>query len=573
MTELEIRSPRTSQSGRRRTPSTTRPERLGARGARGDSLGRVLDPGGAGRCAARRERPRRGRARLRHGVLRLLARPARSARVTGVDPTPAQLATARRMMQETGRGVHARGGAGRSGAAAGCSVRSRCLRVWGVALGRPKAGVGSSRPRGCFVPADGLVFLTNATLVYLCAPDNADEMVGRKLLRDQFGMYRIQWGRARTGIEYHPRTATGIKVLRENGFEIEALHRAAPAPRGGRPRQTTTTSSRSSGRSSGPQRRSGSAQGVSIPAVAAVVVSRPRSPQRRAILTQLGILFDEVALRYERARSAGCRRAARRTRPRARQGAPVAGEAGDRPALGVDTTVFLDGRIYAEAEGRRAMQSACSRSRAGRTHAVVSGIAPRHPAWEHVDDATTLVTFRQADAARPRVYIGFGEWEGRAAAATRSRATAPPWLNESRATTRTSSGYRRPFGPPARREVPGPLRLRLMGEPNPGEGVSSFARIQSRCGDSNSDLSDLNGARYQAALHPVSGSRVPEAGWSGGGDIGDRRDLSARIAACARRVGAVGRPGAVPTGCRRFVAPAVLADGTRGRPQARYAAP
>ena len=78
-------------------------------------------------------------------------------------------------------------------------------------------------------PGGLLVFLTNSTLVYLTAPMDADSQVGTELLREQFGMYRIQWDGA-TGIEYHLSHGDWITVLRENGFEIEALHELRPQP-------------------------------------------------------------------------------------------------------------------------------------------------------------------------------------------------------------------------------------------------------------------------------------------------------------------------------------------------------
>jgi hypothetical protein len=40
-------------------------------------------------------------------------------------------------------------------------------------------------------------------------------------------MYRIRWDGA-TGIEYHLSHGDWIKVMRENGFEIEALHELRP---------------------------------------------------------------------------------------------------------------------------------------------------------------------------------------------------------------------------------------------------------------------------------------------------------------------------------------------------------
>ena len=137
------------------------------------------------------------------------------------------------------------------------------------------------------------------------------------------------------------------------------------------------------------------------------------SPQRRAILTQLGIPFDEVAPRYEE-HDPPNGDAARLVRDHALGKArSVAGEAGDRPVLGVDTTVVLDGRIYAKpthaGDAERMLEEL-----SGRTHAVVSGLALVTPGWEHVEEATTLVTFRALTARDLAWYVGFGEWEGRA---------------------------------------------------------------------------------------------------------------------------------------------------------------
>ena len=77
------------------------------------------------------------------------------------------------------------------------------------------------------------------------------------------------------------------------------------------------------------------------------------SPQRRAILEQLGIPFDVVAPRYEEHDAPGAD-AVELVREHARGKArSVAGEAGDRPVLGVDTAVVLDGDVVRQAGGRR----------------------------------------------------------------------------------------------------------------------------------------------------------------------------------------------------------------------------
>ena len=137
------------------------------------------------------------------------------------------------------------------------------------------------------------------------------------------------------------------------------------------------------------------------------------SPQRRAILTQLGIPFDVVAPRYEEHDPPDAD-AARLVRDHALGKArSVAAEAADRPVLGVDTTVVLGGRIYSKpahpGEAERMLEEL-----SGRTHAVVSGLALVTRAWEHVEDAATLVSMHALTPRDLAWYVATGEWEGRA---------------------------------------------------------------------------------------------------------------------------------------------------------------
>ena len=137
------------------------------------------------------------------------------------------------------------------------------------------------------------------------------------------------------------------------------------------------------------------------------------SPQRRAILEQLRIPFDVVAPRYEE-HDPPDGDATELVREHARgKAASVAAEAGERPVLGVDTTVVLGGRIYgkpADAGGAERMLEELS----GRTHAVVSGLCLIEPGWELVETAVTLVTFRALTLRDLGLYVASGEWEGRA---------------------------------------------------------------------------------------------------------------------------------------------------------------
>ena len=139
------------------------------------------------------------------------------------------------------------------------------------------------------------------------------------------------------------------------------------------------------------------------------------SPQRRAILTQLGVPFDVAPPRYEEHDDPGAdpvQLVREHARGKARS---VAGEAGDRPVLGVDTAVVLDGRVYgkpADAGTAERMLEALG----GRTHVVVSGLCLVTPGWEELAHDETLVTVRALTPRDLARYVASGEWEGRAGA-------------------------------------------------------------------------------------------------------------------------------------------------------------
>jgi septum formation protein len=140
-----------------------------------------------------------------------------------------------------------------------------------------------------------------------------------------------------------------------------------------------------------------------------------RSPRRIAILEQLGIPFDVVPPRYEEQAMQGVD-AVDLVRTHAREKArSVADEAGDRPVLGVDTDVVLDGRIYGK-PGNATDAEVMLEELSGRTHLVVSGLALITPGWELVEHESTRVTFRKLTPRDLATYISAGEWEGRAGA-------------------------------------------------------------------------------------------------------------------------------------------------------------
>ncbi len=137
------------------------------------------------------------------------------------------------------------------------------------------------------------------------------------------------------------------------------------------------------------------------------------SPQRRAILEQLGLPFDAVEPRYEE-ETPEQGDAVQLVRDHARAKArSVADGAGDRPVLGVDTAVVLGGRIFGKPADATEAETMLEKL-GGRTHVVVSGLCLLTPAWEVVEHEATRVTFRALTPRDLASYIATGEWQGRA---------------------------------------------------------------------------------------------------------------------------------------------------------------
>jgi septum formation protein len=133
-----------------------------------------------------------------------------------------------------------------------------------------------------------------------------------------------------------------------------------------------------------------------------------RSPQRRAILTQLRIPHEIVEPDYAEDGDDPVEHAAGKARSVA-----AAADADARPVLGVDTVVICDGRVLGKprdaGEAERMLEAL-----SGRTHEVVSGLCLRTPGWEELHSETTRVTFRPLTAREIAHYLAAEEWSGRA---------------------------------------------------------------------------------------------------------------------------------------------------------------
>jgi septum formation protein len=136
-----------------------------------------------------------------------------------------------------------------------------------------------------------------------------------------------------------------------------------------------------------------------------------RSPQRRAILEQLGIPFEVRAQDVEELTSGdpelvvleNARRKAR---------AALGDEA---PVLGVDTEVLIDGDLLGKAPGEAEARDFLRRL-SGRTHSVLSGLVLLAGGIERAGVATTHVTFRTLSDSLIDWYARTGEWRDRAGA-------------------------------------------------------------------------------------------------------------------------------------------------------------
>jgi septum formation protein len=151
-----------------------------------------------------------------------------------------------------------------------------------------------------------------------------------------------------------------------------------------------------------------------------------RSPQRRAILEQLGVDFRVEAPDVEELTEGEPRRvvrenATRKARAVAARSARAAGAGGGpaaaaEPVVGADTAVVLDGRVFGKPRDEGEAETFLRRL-SGRTHEVMSGIAVREPGGaERSDVAVTRVRFRRLEQPDLAWYLATGEWNERAGA-------------------------------------------------------------------------------------------------------------------------------------------------------------
>lgn len=141
---------------------------------------------------------------------------AGARRVVGVDVTPAQLETARRLSLETGLELELLEANAEAvplpDGGFDLAVSEYGASIWcDPELWIPEAA-------RLLRPGGELVFLRNSTLSMLCLPDVG--RVSERLQRDQLGLGRVEWTDDDPGVEFHPATGDMLRVLRRSGFEL-----------------------------------------------------------------------------------------------------------------------------------------------------------------------------------------------------------------------------------------------------------------------------------------------------------------------------------------------------------------
>ncbi len=149
------------------------------------------------------------------------------ARAVGIDNSPAQLATARRMQDEFGLEfpLHL-GNAERTpfpDASFDLAISEYGASIWCDPYRWIPEAARLLRPGG------RLIFLVNGTLMMLCTPEDALEEtpVSERLERPYFGLHRSEWP-DNESVNFYLGYGDWIRLLRGSGFEVEDLIEVRP---------------------------------------------------------------------------------------------------------------------------------------------------------------------------------------------------------------------------------------------------------------------------------------------------------------------------------------------------------
>ena len=142
----------------------------------------------------------------------------RGARPVGIDVTPAQLETARRLQEETGIEFPL--------VEANAEETPLPDASFDLALSEYGASIWCDAYRWIpeawrlLRPGGRLVFLRGSTLMVVCSVED-DDATSTTLQRPQRGMHKIEWPDG--GVEFHLGQGDLFALLRDTGFEVETF--------------------------------------------------------------------------------------------------------------------------------------------------------------------------------------------------------------------------------------------------------------------------------------------------------------------------------------------------------------
>jgi SAM-dependent methyltransferase len=148
----------------------------------------------------------------------------RGARPVGVDPTPAQLATARALQREFALPFPLVRGAGEHVPLA--------TGAWDLVLSEYGAAMWADPLRWIpeaarlLRPGGWLAFMTQSPFIVCCLPDEGP--AGTTLQRPWFGMHRLEWPEDQGAVQFNLTTGDWIRLLRRHGLSVENLIEVQP---------------------------------------------------------------------------------------------------------------------------------------------------------------------------------------------------------------------------------------------------------------------------------------------------------------------------------------------------------
>jgi SAM-dependent methyltransferase len=151
----------------------------------------------------------------------------RGARVTGLDNSPKQLETARRLQQEHGLEFPLLLGYAEKvpfpDASFDVAISEYGAAIWADPYQWIPEAARLLRPGG------ELIFLANSVLVMLAMPETeAEGPATDRLLRPQFGMHRFEWSDELNAVEFHLGHSDMFRLLVRSGFDVTDLIEIQP---------------------------------------------------------------------------------------------------------------------------------------------------------------------------------------------------------------------------------------------------------------------------------------------------------------------------------------------------------